>query len=58
MFNKNDLKKPVLVAELCQNHLGSLSLLKEMICAASESGVKYLKIQDINSKKSCSQKEI
>ena len=50
MFNKNDLKKPVLVAELCQNHLGSLSLLKEMICAASESGVKYLKIQDINSK--------
>tara|TARA_B100000674_G_C37845698_1_gene917521 strand:+ start:73 stop:1032 length:960 start_codon:yes stop_codon:yes gene_type:complete len=50
MFNKNDLKKPVLVAELCQNHLGSLSLLKEMISAASEAGVKYLKIQDINSK--------
>ena len=50
MFNKNDLKKPVLVAELCQNHLGSLTLLKEMISAASEAGVKYLKIQDINSK--------
>lgn len=50
MFKKNDLKKPVLIAELCQNHCGSISLLKEMISAAREAGIKYLKIQDINSK--------
>ena len=50
MFKNNDLKKPVLVAELCQNHRGSISLLKEMISAAKEAGIKYLKIQDINSK--------
>ncbi len=39
-----------LIAELCQNHKGSVSLLKEMIVAAKESGIKYLKIQDIKSK--------
>jgi sialic acid synthase SpsE len=50
MFNKNELKKPVLIAELCQNHCGSITLLKEMISAACEVGIKYLKIQDINSK--------
>jgi sialic acid synthase SpsE len=38
-----------LIAELCQNHNGSVSLLKEMIIAAKESGIKYLKIQDIKS---------
>jgi len=38
-----------LIAELCQNHKGSISLLKEMIFAAKESGIKYLKIQDIKS---------
>jgi N-acetylneuraminate synthase/N,N'-diacetyllegionaminate synthase len=49
MFKKNKIKKPILVAELCQNHRGSISLLKEMIIAAKEAGIKYLKIQDINS---------
>ena len=39
-----------LVAELCQNHNGSITLLKEMIHAASEAGIKYIKIQDILSK--------
>ena len=48
MFKENT--KINLVAELCQNHNGSISLLKEMIHAASEAGIKYLKIQDIVSK--------
>ena len=50
MFKSNNSKNPILVAELCQNHCGSISLLKEMIVAAKEAGIKYLKIQDINSK--------
>lgn len=50
MFKNKNLNKPILVAELCQNHCGSITLLKEMIIAAKEAGVKYLKIQDINSK--------
>ena len=43
------MTKNNLIAELCQNHKGSVSLLKEMIVAAKESGIKYLKIQDIKS---------
>ena len=39
-----------LILEICQNHNGSLKLLKEMVHAASETGAKYVKIQDINSK--------
>lgn len=38
-----------LILEICQNHNGSQSLLKEMIHAASETGAKYVKIQDIHS---------
>ncbi len=45
------MSKNNLIAELCQNHKGSVSLLKEMIVAAKETGIKYLKIQDINLKK-------
>tara|TARA_Y100001970_G_C14223365_1_gene854020 strand:+ start:1727 stop:2683 length:957 start_codon:yes stop_codon:yes gene_type:complete len=41
--------KKNLILEICQNHNGSESLLKEMIHAASETGAKYVKIQDINS---------
>jgi len=41
--------KKNLILEICQNHLGSKRLLEEMIHAASESGVKHLKIQDIHS---------
>ena len=48
MFKENT--KINLVAELCQNHNGSITLLKEMIHAASEAGIKYVKIQDIVSK--------
>ena len=44
MFKNKNLDKPILVAELCQNHCGSITLLKEMIIAAKEAGVKYLKI--------------
>ena len=43
------MPKNKLIAELCQNHNGSISLLKEMVVAAKESGIKYLKIQDIKS---------
>ena len=48
MFKENT--KINLVAELCQNHNGSITLLKEMIHAASEAGIRYIKIQDIISK--------
>lgn len=41
--------KKNLILEICQNHNGSENLLKEMIHAASETGAKYIKIQDINS---------
>ena len=41
--------KKNLILEICQNHNGSDNLLKEMIHAASETGAKYIKIQDINS---------
>ena len=41
--------KKKLILEICQNHNGSESLLKEMIHAASETGAKYIKIQDIKS---------
>ncbi len=49
MFKKENTKVN-LVAELCQNHNGSITLLKEMVHAASEAGIKYIKIQDIISK--------
>ena len=39
--------KKNLILEICQNHNGSEKLLKEMIHAASETGAKYVKIQDI-----------
>ena len=38
-----------LILEICQNHKGSITLLEEMIHAASETGAKFLKIQDIHS---------
>ena len=41
--------KKNLILEICQNHNGSDNLLKEMVHAASETGAKYLKIQDIHS---------
>ena len=41
--------KKNLILEICQNHNGSENLLKEMIHAASETGAKFVKIQDIHS---------
>lgn len=41
--------KAQLIAELCQNHNGDLSLLKEMVWAAKESGADIVKIQSMNS---------
>tara|TARA_B100000963_G_scaffold341155_1_gene340555 strand:+ start:3035 stop:4000 length:966 start_codon:yes stop_codon:yes gene_type:complete len=38
-----------IIAELCQNHKGDLSILKEMVHAASETGAEYCKIQSIKS---------
>lgn len=44
------MKKINLIAELCQNHLGDLSILDEMIHAAKENGADYVKIQSMRSK--------
>jgi N,N'-diacetyllegionaminate synthase len=38
-----------LIAELCQNHNGEISILEEMVAAAAESGADYAKIQSIDS---------
>jgi sialic acid synthase SpsE len=39
-----------IIAELCQNHNGDFSILKEMVHAASESGAAIVKIQSMLSK--------
>lgn len=44
------MKKVNLIAELCQNHCGDLSIVEEMIHAAKESGADYVKIQSMRSK--------
>lgn len=36
-----------IIAELCQNHNGDLTLLKEMVWAAAEAGATYAKIQSM-----------
>ncbi len=36
-----------IIAEFCQNHKGSIELLKEMVWAAKENGASYAKIQTI-----------
>ena len=38
-----------MIAEICQNHNGDLGLIKEMVCAAKESGASYAKMQTIDS---------
>jgi sialic acid synthase SpsE len=43
------MKKINIIAELCQNHLGKRSLLKEMVHAAKESGANFVKIQSMRS---------
>jgi sialic acid synthase SpsE len=35
----------MLIAELCQNHLGSMEVLREMVAKASEAGATFAKIQ-------------
>ena len=44
------MKKVKLIAELCQNHFGDLSIVEEMIHAAKENGADYVKIQSMRSK--------
>tara|TARA_Y100001978_G_scaffold194187_1_gene201083 strand:- start:488 stop:1474 length:987 start_codon:yes stop_codon:yes gene_type:complete len=39
-----------MIAEICQNHNGDSGLIKELVCAAKESGASYAKMQTINSK--------
>ena len=36
-----------IIAELCQNHNGDLSLMKEMVSAAAEAGATYAKVQSM-----------
>lgn len=44
------MKKPILIAECCQNHNGDQDILKRMIHEAAENGADYAKIQAIRSK--------
>ncbi len=44
------MKKVNLIAELCQNHYGDLSIVEEMIHAAKENGADFVKIQSMRSK--------
>ena len=44
------MKKINLIAELCQNHFGDLSIVEEMIHAAKENGADFVKIQSMRSK--------
>ena len=39
-----------IIAELCQNHNGNITILEEMVHAASESGADFVKIQSMLSK--------
>lgn len=47
---KKFYKKPIFIAEICCNHMGSLDVAKVMINLAKQSGVDYVKFQkrDIN----------
>jgi len=38
---------PTIIAELCQNHNGAESILREMVFAAAESGADYAKVQSM-----------
>lgn len=44
------MKKINLIAELCQNHFGDLSIVEEMIHAAKENGADFVKIQSMRVK--------
>ena len=44
------MKKPIIIAELCQNHNGSPDILMRMLDEAVESGADYVKIQSIRSR--------
>lgn len=41
--------RPVLIAECCQNHLGSRETLRRMVHEAAAHGADYVKIQDLRS---------
>jgi N,N'-diacetyllegionaminate synthase len=44
------MKRPVIIAECCQNHNGDQEILKKMIYEAAENGADYVKIQAIRSR--------
>jgi N,N'-diacetyllegionaminate synthase len=44
------MKKINLIAELCQNHFGDMSIVEEMIHAAKENGADFVKIQSMRTK--------
>lgn len=41
------LKRPLIIAEACQNHKGDLAVLKDMIHEAKGAGADYIKIQSM-----------
>jgi len=43
------MKKPIIIAECCQNHNGDMDILEQMVYKAAESGADYVKIQAIRS---------
>ena len=43
--NKMNYKRPIFIAELCCNHMGSVDLAKLMIDLAKKSGVDIVKFQ-------------
>ena len=42
------MKKPIIIAECCQNHNGDFNILKDMVHSAAEIGADYVKIQKRN----------
>ncbi len=44
------MSRPIIIAECCQNHNGSIDTLMRMVDAAVESGADYVKIQSIRSR--------
>ena len=43
------MKKPIIIAECCQNHNGDINILEKMVYEAANNGADYVKIQAIRS---------
>jgi sialic acid synthase len=52
-----DYKEPKIIAEIGCNHMGQISIAKELIDLAKQSGVKYVKFQKRNNKELLSEEQ-